>query len=79
MMIYFKNISNVFFFQSLIILMIKYHFMSVKREICKDIYPSGSSGGDHVNIPITFGMTTSIPPHTPDLAGTPTLNANCPL
>ena len=34
--------------------------------------PEMSSGGDHRAMPITFGMTRSNPPHTPDLAGKPT-------
>lgn len=34
--------------------------------------PSGSKGGDHVQIPITFGITTSRLPDTPDFAGMPT-------
>uniref|UniRef100_A0A8W7PA68 Uncharacterized protein n=1 Tax=Anopheles coluzzii TaxID=1518534 RepID=A0A8W7PA68_ANOCL len=42
----------------------------------RQLLPSGSSGGDHMNMPITFGMTSITPPHTPDLAGRPTLNAN---
>jgi hypothetical protein len=36
------------------------------------LFPSGSRGGDHAKMPITFGMTSRIPPHTPDLAGSPT-------
>uniref|UniRef100_A0A182IZQ3 Uncharacterized protein n=1 Tax=Anopheles atroparvus TaxID=41427 RepID=A0A182IZQ3_ANOAO len=45
----------------------------------RQLLPSGSSGGDHINMPITFGMTSITPPQTPDFAGRPTLNANWPL
>lgn len=33
-----------------------------------------SSNGDQVQIPITFGITISIPPPIPDFAGKPTYN-----
>jgi len=36
------------------------------------LFPMGSRGGDHAKIPITLGMTSRIPPQTPDFAGSPT-------
>lgn len=35
-------------------------------------FPRRSKGGDHVQIPITFGITTRRLPDTPDFAGIPT-------
>lgn len=41
------------------------------------LLPNASSGGDHVHIPMTLGITTSKPPHTPDFAGKPTYKHSC--
>ena len=35
-------------------------------------------GGDQRPIPITFGITITMQPDTPDFAGSPTENANSP-
>src|SRR5258708_39290392 len=42
----------------------------------RTLLPCSSSGGDQTQKPITSGMTTMIPPPTPDFAGTPIKNAN---
>src|SRR5258708_709808 len=44
----------------------------------RTLLPCSSSGGDQTQKPITSGMTTMIPPPTPDFAGTPIKNANSP-
>jgi len=43
-----------------------------ERKVRVVSLPSESSGGDHRQIPITFGMTRRTAPDTPDLAGNPT-------
>src|SRR4051794_34142574 len=44
----------------------------------RTLFPSGSSGGDQRQIPITLGTTTMSAPETPLLAGSPMENANSP-
>lgn len=38
------------------------------------LFPNESKGGDQRQIPMTFGITTSKAPLTPDFAGKPTYN-----
>lgn len=44
-----------------------------QKCIPRTLFPTLSSGGDQHMTPMTLGITSSIAPDTPDLAGKPTL------
>ena len=53
--------------------------MTITLENCTPLteFPRESRGGDQIPIPMTLGITRTRAPETPDLAGRPTLKANC--
>ncbi len=44
----------------------------------RTLLPMLSRRGEKVHRPMTPGITTMMPPPTPDLAGNPIVKANCP-